>query len=215
MQTKQTPPTYNKTNKFTSGFQNIVDAYGIGTYREINPGISYALKYIYKGIVRFYKKYFYNILKITIPLPFSLTMCSPLFLRQYIIDLFFNSCMIVLFLFCFLQHHTQSLHSRSCLLSCLGTWVMACWWHVQHFTLSSERPVCLLRRVTMRSQLINNSYKVKFELKSNLELLVYVNNEPLTDLKITFLHSHFFLLGKLTKILYIQYTGGIQLIKKN
>lgn len=39
MQTKQTPPTYNKTNKFTSGFQNIVDAYGIGNYREINPGM--------------------------------------------------------------------------------------------------------------------------------------------------------------------------------
>lgn len=38
MQTKQTPPTYNKTNKFTSGFQNIVDAYGMGSYREINPG---------------------------------------------------------------------------------------------------------------------------------------------------------------------------------
>ncbi|XP_078125132.1 V-type proton ATPase 116 kDa subunit a isoform X1 [Sander vitreus] len=37
MQSKQTPPTYNKTNKFTSGFQNIVDAYGIGSYREINP----------------------------------------------------------------------------------------------------------------------------------------------------------------------------------
>jgi len=32
-------PTYHKTNKYTAGFQNLVDAYGVNSYREVNPAV--------------------------------------------------------------------------------------------------------------------------------------------------------------------------------
>jgi V-type H+-transporting ATPase subunit a len=39
IKTSKTPPTYNKTNKFTLGFQTIIDAYGTAKYTEVNPGL--------------------------------------------------------------------------------------------------------------------------------------------------------------------------------
>lgn len=37
--TNESPPTFNRSNKFTRGFQNLIDSYGVASYREANPAL--------------------------------------------------------------------------------------------------------------------------------------------------------------------------------
>ncbi|XP_034233898.1 V-type proton ATPase 116 kDa subunit a [Thrips palmi] len=39
IETPENPPTFIRTNKFTAGFQTLIDAYAVTSYREVNPAL--------------------------------------------------------------------------------------------------------------------------------------------------------------------------------
>lgn len=39
LRTRKTPPTFYKVNKFSEGFQALMDSYGVSAYQEVNPAL--------------------------------------------------------------------------------------------------------------------------------------------------------------------------------
>ncbi|TMW43811.1 hypothetical protein DOY81_011109 [Sarcophaga bullata] len=53
IESNEQPPTFTRTNKFTSGFQNLIDSYGVASYREANPALYTCISFPFLFAVMF------------------------------------------------------------------------------------------------------------------------------------------------------------------